>query len=110
MAYRCPQCGAEHDAALFQFGIAVRCDCGALVPARHVESAPDREERIYRRFQRQADRIAYLIVATDCPEIDIQIERRNLKALCRDLFPDRLDLFEMIYEARFRRLWEQFRR
>ncbi|GAF73622.1 unnamed protein product, partial [marine sediment metagenome] len=28
---------------------------------------------------------------------------------CRELFPSRMDLFEMIYESRFDRLWEQFR-
>jgi guanine deaminase len=31
MAITCPRCGAEFDATLFQFGHAVRCNCGAQV-------------------------------------------------------------------------------
>jgi hypothetical protein len=108
MSIRCPQCGAEYDVALFQFGIAFRCACGTLVRGEHIEAA-DREEAAYRELQRAADRISFLIVATDYPQIDIEIERRNLRELCRRLFPDKMDLFEMIYSARFRRLWEQFR-
>jgi len=68
-----------------------------------------REEAAYRELQRAADRVSFLIVATDYPRIDVEIERRNLRELCRRLFPDKLDLFEIIYEARFRRLWDQFR-
>jgi len=119
MAIRCPQCGAEYDVALFQFGIAFRCECGALVRPEHVEpvatrppALPEdvaREEAAYRELQRAADRVSFLIVATDYPRIDIEIERRNLRELCRRLFPDKLELFEMIYAARFSRLWEQFR-
>lgn len=126
MAIRCPQCGAEYDVALFQFGIAFRCGCGRLVSGEHVQIAPAalaaggeaasadpeavaREEAAYRELQRAADRISFLIVATDYPRIDVEIERRNLRDLCRRLFPDKLALFEIIYEARFRRLWDQFR-
>lgn len=124
MAIRCPQCGAEYDVALFQFGIAFRCTCGTLVTGEHVQLAPDtageasravdaeearREEAAYRELQRAADRISFLIVATDYPRIDVEIERRNLRELCRRLFPEKLGLFELIYEARFRRLWDQFR-
>ena len=148
MSFRCPKCGAEYDAALFQFGVAVRCDCGEIVRPEHVRPVPDEvarregdlqgsvpqgegpegpwrqegdsegmqrqkalrdEEAAYGKLQRAADRIAFLIVATDYPRIDIEIEQRNLKELCRRMFPDKLRLFDMIYAARFRRLWEQFR-
>lgn len=34
MAIRCPRCGAEYDAVLFQFGRAIDCDCGAAVDLR----------------------------------------------------------------------------
>jgi hypothetical protein len=60
-------------------------------------------------LSRRADRLSFLIVATDLPEIDLIIEEENLRELCARLFPDRLDLFEMIYSSRFRRLKEQFR-
>ena len=61
-------------------------------------------------LQRGADRICNLILYSDCPEVDILIERRKLRDDCEELFPDRMDLFDMIYESRFDRLWEQFRR
>lgn len=128
MSFRCPKCGAEYDASLFQFGVAVRCDCGEIVRPEHVRPVSDDvarregdseearrraamrdEEAAYGKLQRAADRIAFLIVATDYPRIDIEIEQRNLKEVCRRMFPDKLRLFDMIYAARFRRLWEQFR-
>lgn len=118
MSYRCPRCGVEYDPTLFQFGIPFRCDCGTLVRPEHIQALTEetrrqeevrREESIYREFQRAADRIAFLIVASDYPRIDIDIERRNLRRLCQRLYPDRAELFEMVYEARFTRLWNQFR-
>ena len=61
------------------------------------------------RIQRLADRVCVLILSTDLPEVDILIERRKLRELCEQWFPGRSDLFDMVYESRFERLWEQFR-
>jgi len=61
------------------------------------------------RLQRMADRVAFLIVATDYPDIDVEIEIERLREECSSLFPDRMELFEMIYVSRFNRLKEQFR-
>jgi hypothetical protein len=60
-------------------------------------------------FQRKADRIAFLIVASDYERIDVEIEKAELRQECARLFPGKLDLYDMIYESRFQRLWEQFR-
>ncbi len=60
-------------------------------------------------FQRKADRIAFLIVASDYERVDVEIEKAELREECARLFPGKLDLYDMIYESRFRRLWEQFR-
>ncbi len=60
------------------------------------------------RLQREADRIAVLILSTDLPQIDIVIQVERLRELCAELFPGRDDLFEMIYASRFDRLMEQF--
>lgn len=57
----------------------------------------------------RADRIASLIVASDHPDVDIDIEIDNLRRWCASRLPDRLELFDMIYQSRFRRLREQFR-
>ena len=59
-------------------------------------------------LQREADRIAVLILSTDLPQIDIVIQVERLRELCEELFPGREELFEMIYASRFERLMEQF--
>ena len=97
----------------------------------------DLVEEPARVLQRRADRISFLIVATDYPDIDIEIEIRNLRRWCAEHMPDRLlqrrpeevqqfdklredqhfltflhdrlELFEMVYASRFSRLWRQFR-
>lgn len=63
-----------------------------------------------RELQRMADRVCHLILFTDYPEIDIIIEQGKVREKCEALFPDRMDLYEMIYESRFDRLWAQFRK
>ena len=60
-------------------------------------------------FQRLADRVCALILIGDYPAIDIEIERAKVRGRCEELYPDRMDLYEMIYESRFDRLWAQFR-
>ncbi len=110
----CPSCGTSYARVLLASETA-RCRCGArLDPAGPAPSFVDRdallaEEAKLRELSRRADRLSFLIVATDCPRVDVDIEREALRRRCRDLFPDKMHLFEMIYESRFRRLWEQFR-
>ena len=60
-------------------------------------------------LQRKADRICSLIVASDYPDVDIDIEIIALRRWCHRWLPDRRDLFEWVYASRFRRLREQFR-
>ena len=60
-------------------------------------------------MQRQADRVCVLILSSDLPAIDIEIEKNKVRERCLELYPDREQLYEMIYESRFQRLWEQFR-
>ena len=60
-------------------------------------------------LQRMADRVCVLILSSDLPAIDIEIEKNKVRERCLDLYPDREPLYEMIYESRFDRLWEQFR-
>ena len=67
-------------------------------------------EQAFTRIQRRVDRLAFLIVATDISERDISIERLFLKTEAARLFPDRFKFYEMMYESRFDRLVEQFRR
>lgn len=60
-------------------------------------------------LQRMADHVCMLIVSTDYPEIDIEIEKAKVRERCEELYPDRMELYYMIYESRFNRLWQQFR-
>jgi hypothetical protein len=66
-------------------------------------------EQSYRNFQRHVDRLCFLIVASDCPDSAIEIERLHLRVQAMSLFPENVPLYDMIYESRFRRLREQFR-
>ena len=61
------------------------------------------------QIRRMAERIAVLIVSTDYPLVDIAIERSKLWDEAERLFPDRMDIYERIYESRFDRLTEQWR-
>jgi len=69
----------------------------------------EESEDLYRELQRRADRLCSLIVSSDYPAIDVVIEIRQLREFVEEHFPDRMKLFERIYESRFKRLWEQFR-
>ncbi len=61
-------------------------------------------------LKRAADHISALILYSDLPWVDIAIEIEKLRDLCREIDPAHLDLFERIYESRFYRLKEQWRK
>ncbi|MFP4055972.1 MAG: hypothetical protein ACLF0G_03795 [Candidatus Brocadiia bacterium] len=60
-------------------------------------------------LKRMAQRVCVLILIADYPRVDIQIEEAKVRQRCQELFPDRMELYEMVYRSRFDRLWEQFR-
>ena len=62
-----------------------------------------------RELQRMADHVCSLILISDYPEIDIEIEESKVRERCEEWYPDSMVLYEMIYESRFNRLQEQFR-
>ena len=67
------------------------------------------EDESVRALQRQADRICEMIVSGDVPQIDIEIQQATLRETVARMFPDKQALYQLIYESRFRRLWQQFR-
>jgi hypothetical protein len=67
------------------------------------------EDRKVTEIRKMADRISSLIVSTDYPMIDIEIEKQKLQHRISELFPDKTELYDLIYEPRFNRLKEQFR-
>ena len=67
------------------------------------------EDEAVRALQRQADRICELIVSGEAAPIDIEIQQAALREALARAFPDKQALYQLIYESRFRRLWQQFR-
>lgn len=126
MAISCPRCNRQYDVTLFEFGRKVICECGEVISAegvfpptfagRHDAGRTQAREAVKKAARRQmellgraADRVCALILLSDYPEIDVEIEKGKVRELAQELFPNRMELYEMIYESRFRRLWEQFR-
>jgi hypothetical protein len=115
MLVQCARCGNSYARVFLDASSDPRCKCGErLDPEGPGPQFVDRdelvrEERRLGELARAADRVSFLIVATDCPRIDIDIQRAELRRRCQTLFPDKMDVYEMVFESRFRRLWEQFR-
>jgi DNA-directed RNA polymerase subunit RPC12/RpoP len=115
MAVRCSYCGRDYDVTLFEFDRSITCVCGKTVVFKHEQMTDEAilariaEDRKIREIRAMADRIASLIIGSDYPMIDIEIEKQKLKERISELFPDKVDLYDLIYEPRFRRLKDQFR-
>jgi len=118
MAVICPGCGHQYDVTLFTFDRSVVCDCGTVIrgPQHTIELAsprrdqdrPEEQSPLAEELKRKAQRICILILKSDFPRVDVAIERARLREWCEEVFPDRMDLYDMIYESRFDRLLEQF--
>ena len=67
------------------------------------------EDEQVRELSRQADRICEMIVVEEASLVDIEIQQAKLREAVARLFPDKVNLFPLLYESRFRRLWQQFR-
>jgi hypothetical protein len=67
------------------------------------------DDVMYHSFQQHVDRLCFLIVATTCSDREIDIERLHLRTQAMQLFPENMQLYDLIYESRFRRLRQQFR-
>ena len=66
-------------------------------------------DREYRDFQRRVDRLCSMILSSECPAEEVERQRLKLRVEAFAAIPERIDLYEMVYESRFTRLWEQFR-
>ena len=67
------------------------------------------EDDRVRAVQQQAERICELIVSGEVPPIDVEIQQSALRATFLRAFPGKAALYPLLYETRFRRLWQQFR-
>lgn len=80
-----------------------------MLQALCVEIDTREEDEKVQSLSREAERIVSLILFTEYKKVDIEIESRKLREMCRDMFPEKEYLYDMIYGGRFERLWEQFR-
>jgi len=69
--------------------------------------ALDDEEKALRRLRGAVDRLGEEI-KRGLPDEEIARREAEVRALCAELFPDKLELFDQLYGRRFRRLREQF--
>jgi nucleoside-triphosphatase len=67
------------------------------------------DDQAVRRLQAQANRICELIVSGEVPLVDIEIQQAALREAVAEIFPDKPAWYQLVYESRFRRLWQQFR-
>lgn len=61
------------------------------------------------RLSRRAWKVANLVLHSDLPWIDIELEINEMRRIVEDERPEKLTLFEQVYAARFHRLREQWR-
>jgi len=69
--------------------------------------ALDEEEKALRRLRGAVDRLCEEIKRGLSGE-ELQRREAEVRALCAELFPDKIEIFDELYGRRFRRLQEQF--
>lgn len=107
MAIYCPRCERQYPSALLADGRTILCACGVRVaPPRASRTDRHRDQVL---LGQRADHLCRMILSSECPDVEVALERGRVRALAESLFPDRMELYEMIYESRFDRLWQQFR-
>ena len=117
MAIRCPKCGFLHDVAKLEEGKKLKCRCGFKINMSLIETAEDflrycegaDERKKAKEIQQDAQVICQMILDEGCQAVDIEIAKSKLEEKVKTFFPDKMETYRMIYEARFERLWDQFR-
>lgn len=70
---------------------------------------PHQELTLAEDLKRRSHRIATLILNSDISWIDIELEINQMRELCLEDAPDKVELFEAVYVSRFNRLRDQWR-
>ena len=70
---------------------------GTLELAQEIETT-ESSEQAYRNFQRHVNRLCFLIVASECSDREIDIERRVQVAT---LFPEKMPLYDVVLREPF---------
>jgi nucleoside-triphosphatase len=67
------------------------------------------EDDSIQRLERHADRICEMIISSEAAPLDIEIQQTRLHEAVAQRFPDQPARYALVYDSRFRRLWQQFR-
>jgi nucleoside-triphosphatase len=67
------------------------------------------DDETVQQLQSRAHRICEMIVTAEASPVDIEIQQAALREAVLRAFPDKVTLYDLLYESRFRRLWQQFR-
>lgn len=67
-----------------------------------------KEEIALKRLKSEVDEFCQEILGGGVSEERFNKRKEELRELCKALFPDKVELFELIYGSRFERLKEQF--
>ncbi|MBU3758333.1 MAG: hypothetical protein FGM27_00160 [Candidatus Omnitrophica bacterium] len=118
MPVQCPGCGRKHDVTEFEGDRKIRCVCGRELDVLGLETVEDflrffesEDERVKAlEIQSDAEEICRMILDDRFEDVDIQIAQDKLREKAAGFFPDKMETYRMIYEARFLRLREQFRK
>lgn len=113
MRVTCFCCGLTHEITASDQK-ALTCPCGSEIDLEEVRSFEKimddvRDQQGLEEVQRMADDICFKIVSGEYSRVDLEIAQEKLRERCAEYFPEKMQLFEMIYGSRFKRLWEQFR-
>ena len=113
MTFTCFHCGREYHLKLSEEKF-FRCSCGEQIDLEELKVFEEMVEEIqdkqqFEEIQKMADDICVKIVNGEYSEVDVEIAKEKLRERCSNYFPEKMYLFHMIYESRFKRLWEQFR-
>lgn len=73
------------------------------------QEAPEEARFLSLRLREKADLVCVLILCDRISDKTIAGERKLLRQWCEMFLPDRIDLYDMVYEGRFDRLIAQFR-
>lgn len=68
------------------------------------------QSELAEKLKRKTELICTLIFCPQVSDETIRGERKLVRLWCEQFIPDRLDLYDLIYESRFDRLIEQFRK
>ena len=61
------------------------------------------------RLKIKADLICILILCDRIPSVTIAGERKLLRQWCKKFLPEKMELYDLVYESRYDRLISQFR-